>query len=114
ASAELRSEPWIVAQIGQALLGALAPWTAFADNYDRIRDKIGEVIPAFASFNERVRTADGFQLPNSARDGTLSGVGGRARFTVWPLPDLAIRPGRLRMMTFRSHDQYNTTIYALD
>ena len=23
-------------------------------------------------------------------------------------------PGRLRLMTLRSHDQYNTTIYGLD
>jgi anaerobic selenocysteine-containing dehydrogenase len=29
-------------------------------------------------------------------------------------PDLRMPPGRLRMMTIRSHDQYNTTIYGLD
>jgi len=28
-------------------------------------------------------------------------------------PDLTLPPGRLRMMTIRSHDQYNTTIYGL-
>ena len=30
------------------------------------------------------------------------------------IPELALAPGRLRMMTVRSHDQYNTTIYGLD
>jgi anaerobic selenocysteine-containing dehydrogenase len=33
---------------------------------------------------------------------------------VSPLPDLAMPPGRLRLMTMRSHDMYNTTIYGLD
>ena len=70
-------------------------------------------MPGFADYNARVR-AGGFQLPNSARDGSLSAVGGRARFTVAPLPDLALPAGRLRMMTLRSHDQFNTTIYGLD
>ena len=114
ASAELRSEPWIVAALAQALIGSRVPWLELAADYDRIRDRIAQVISAFANFNERVRTDEGFLLPSSARDGTFSAVGGHARFTVRALPDLAIPPGRLRMMTLRSHDQYNTTIYGLD
>jgi molybdopterin-dependent oxidoreductase alpha subunit len=114
ASAELRSEPWIVASLGQALLGDRVPWLELATDYDLIRDKISEVVPGFERFNERVRTPDGFQLPNTGRDGTFANVGGRARFTVAELPDLSLPPGRLRMMTIRSHDQYNTTIYGLD
>jgi molybdopterin-dependent oxidoreductase alpha subunit len=114
ASPELRSEPWIVAALAEAIVGPRVPWLELAADYDRIRDRIAQVIPAFVNFNERVRTDDGFLLPSSARDGTFSAVGGHARFTVWPLPDLAIPRGRLRMMTMRSHDQYNTTIYGLD
>ena len=30
------------------------------------------------------------------------------------MPRLALAPGQLLMMTIRSHDQYNTTIYGLD
>jgi anaerobic selenocysteine-containing dehydrogenase len=114
ASPELRSEPAIVCALAEALLGPVAPWRDFAADYDQIRDRIARVIPGFAEFNARVRTPDGFQLPNSARDGTFANVAGRARFTVSPLPDLSLPPGRLRMMTLRSHDQYNTTIYGLD
>lgn len=114
ASEHLRSEPAIIAAIGEALLPGRAPWTELAASYDLIRDKISQVVLGFASFNERVRQPDGFQLPNTARDGSFANVGGRARFTVSPLPDLALPPGRLRMMTMRSHDQYNTTIYGLD
>lgn len=114
ASPELRSEPAIVCGLGEALLPGAAPWREFAKDYDKIRDKIAEVVAGCERYNERVRAPDGFQLPNSARDGTFANVGGRARFTVSPLPDLALPPGRLRMMTVRSHDQYNTTIYGLD
>ncbi len=114
ASEHLRSEPWIVAEIGQALIGDRVAWREMAADYDKVRDKISQVVLGFDQFNERVRTPNGFQLPNGARDGTFSNVGGRARFTVSPLPELKLPPGRLRMMTIRSHDQYNTTIYGLD
>jgi anaerobic selenocysteine-containing dehydrogenase len=112
ASDELRSEPAIVAGLARALLGERLPWDELVGDYDRIRDIISLVVPGFADFNERVRTPDGFQLGNSGRERTF--VAGRARFTVATPPDLALPPGRLRMMTMRSHDQYNTTIYGLD
>ncbi len=114
ASDELRSEPAIVAALGEALIGDRVAWRELAANYDRIRDKIAVVVDGCADYNARVRSPDGFQLPSSARDGSFSKVGGRARFTVSALPDLQLPPGRLRMMTIRSHDQYNTTIYGLD
>jgi molybdopterin-dependent oxidoreductase alpha subunit len=114
ASTELRSEPWIVASLGRALLGDVVAWDQLAADYDRIRELIARVVPGFTDFNARVRTPDGFQLPNVARDRSFASIGGRARFTVATLPDLSLPPGRLRMMTIRSHDQYNTTVYGLD
>jgi molybdopterin-dependent oxidoreductase alpha subunit len=115
ASDQLRSEPAIIAGLADALLGSdRVPWLELAADYDRVRDHIAAIIPGFDRFNERVRTPDGFQLPNTGRDGTFKNLGGRARFTVSPLPDLHMPPGRLRLMTIRSHDQYNTTIYGLD
>jgi molybdopterin-dependent oxidoreductase alpha subunit len=120
ASDQLRSEPAIVAALAEALFddqalpGAQVPWRELAVDYDKIRDKIARVVLGFSDFNARVRAPDGFQLPNTARDGSFANVAGRARFTVAPLPDLSLPPGRLRMMTMRSHDQYNTTIYGLD
>ncbi|HVK86602.1 MAG TPA: FdhF/YdeP family oxidoreductase [Kofleriaceae bacterium] len=114
ASPELRSEPAIVASLGHALLGDVVPWSELAADYDRIRELVARVVPGFTDFNTRVRTPDGFQLPNVARDRSFASIGGRARFTVAALPDLSLPPGRLRMMTIRSHDQYNTTIYGLD
>ncbi|MBA3818547.1 MAG: FdhF/YdeP family oxidoreductase, partial [Deltaproteobacteria bacterium] len=114
ASEQLRSEPAIVAMLGAALLGDRLPWDELAGDYDQIRELIARVLPDFADFNTRVRTPEGFQLGNVGRDRTFAPLGGRARFTVSTPPDLTLPPGRLRMMTIRSHDQYNTTIYGLD
>jgi molybdopterin-dependent oxidoreductase alpha subunit len=118
ASAELRSEVAIVCGLGDALLGAKLPWDALAADHDRVRDLIAKVVPGCADYNARVRAPSGFQLPNTARDVTapdfLGAVGGRAKLTVSTPPDLTMPPGRLRLMTLRSHDQYNTTVYGLD
>ena len=111
-STELRSEPAITCAIGKALFPDRVAWDELAADYDRIRDHIARVVPGFEDFNARVRQPDGFQLPNAARDRTF--IAGRAKFSIATPPDLALPPGRLRMMTVRSHDQYNTTIYGLD
>ena len=37
-----------------------------------------------------------------------------AKFTVNPAPDLTLPEGAFRMMTMRTHDQYNTTVYGSD
>ena len=113
-SAELRSEPAIIAGLGQALLGDVVPWAALAADYDKIRDLIARVVPGFTEFNARVAAPGGFQLPNAARDRSFASIGGRAKFAVADPPELTLPPGRLRMMTIRSHDQYNTTIYGHD
>jgi molybdopterin-dependent oxidoreductase alpha subunit len=116
ASAELRSEPWIVAELAMAALpgGGGIEWHELVANYDRIREAIEAVVPGFEDYNQRVRGERGFRLPNGARDLDFAGCGGAARFTVHAVPDLGLPPGRLRLMTMRSHDQFNTTIYGLD
>jgi molybdopterin-dependent oxidoreductase alpha subunit len=119
ASEHLLSEPAIVAGMARATFAAGTPgariaWDELVADYDRIRARIEAVLPAFADYNARVRTAHGFRLPNSARERDFAAVGGKARFTVHEIPDLTVPPGRLRMMTIRSHDQYNTTVYGLD
>jgi anaerobic selenocysteine-containing dehydrogenase len=84
------------------------------DDYDRIRDAIERVIPGFQRYNERVREPDGFALPNAPRTGTFPLPDGRAHFTVHPLPALTLGEDQFLMMTIRSHDQFNTTIYGLN
>ncbi len=114
ASPMLRSEPAIVCDLGRALLGDVLPWEELAGDYARIRALIADVVPGFERFDERVRDPAGFTLPSTARRRDFTAVGGRAKFTISTPPDLTLPPGRLRMMTIRSHDQYNTTVYGLD
>jgi molybdopterin-dependent oxidoreductase alpha subunit len=116
ASEHLRSEPDIVAGVARAVLGdrSRVDWQELAGDYDRIRERISRVIPGFDGFNRRVREPGGFYLPNGPREGRFTTPDGKARFTVHPLPHIELGPGQLLMMTIRSHDQYNTTLYGLD
>lgn len=116
-SEHLLSEPVIVARMAQATLGDDhgVDWRAMAEDYDVIRDHISRVIPGFEDFNARVRTKNGFVLPNPPRDTRTFGTDiGKARFTVSPLEYLQAPEGHLILQTVRSHDQYNTTFYGLD
>ncbi|WP_416416799.1 FdhF/YdeP family oxidoreductase [Paenarthrobacter aromaticivorans] len=116
-SEHLLSEPVIVARMAQATLGDDhgVDWRAMAEDYDVIRDHISRVIPGFEDFNARVRTKNGFVLPNPPRDTrTFATDIGKARFSVSPLEYLEAPEGHLILQTVRSHDQYNTTFYGLD
>ncbi|MDD5262628.1 MAG: FdhF/YdeP family oxidoreductase [Methylacidiphilales bacterium] len=115
ASAHLLSEPAIIARLARATLceRGTVDWESLAGNYDRIRDSIERVVPGFERYNERIRLGV-FHLPNPARDERRFGKGGRAKFTVHPIPVHTLAPGQFMMMTMRSHDQFNTTIYGLD
>ena len=115
ASEFLKSEPAIVAELAQALFGESGlNWRAFAENYDSIRARIERVLPGFDSFNERVRTPEGFYLPNGARERQWKTANGKANFSVHRIETLQLEADELLMMTVRSHDQYNTTIYGMD
>jgi molybdopterin-dependent oxidoreductase alpha subunit len=90
------------------------PWAEFEDNYDSIRERIERVVPGFADYNRRVRTGP-FYLPNPPRDGRVWRTRtGKANFTVAPIPGGVTGPGEYLMMTIRTHDQFNTTVYGLD
>ncbi len=116
ASEHLLSEPVIVARLAAAVLGARSsvPWLSLAEDYDRIRESIARVIPGFDDFNRRVREPGGFALPNGPREGRFTTASGKAHFTVHALTRIALEPGQLLMMTIRTHDQFNTTVYGLD
>jgi molybdopterin-dependent oxidoreductase alpha subunit len=116
ASEHLLSEPVIVARLAAAVLGerSKVQWSWLVEDYDRVRECISRVIPGFEDFNRRVREPRGFALPNGPREGRFTTASGKAHFTVHPLPRLELVPGQLLMMTIRTHDQFNTTVYGLD
>jgi molybdopterin-dependent oxidoreductase alpha subunit len=116
ASPHLLSEVAIVARLAAATLGSVfaVPWSDLAADYDRIRDRIARVIPGFENYNERVRKPGGFYLPNGPREGAFPTPTGKARFTAHPLYELRVEADQLVMMTIRTHDQFNTTVYGLE
>lgn len=112
-SEHLRSEPWIVAEMAKAVLGSRSKvdWNGMAANYDLIRDSIARVVQGFESYNERIRNAGGFFLPNPPRQRRFNTADGKAKFVASKLERRNIPAGRLLLTTIRSHNQFNTTVY---
>ncbi len=115
-SDEVRSEPAIVAGIARAVFGDASntDWDAMRCNYDVIRERIADVVPGFDDFNARVSQSVGFVLPSGARTRAFETASGKAAFTKHPLHRLEIEADQYLLMTIRSHNQFNTTIYGLD
>lgn len=112
ASSQLRSEIAIVCDLASRLLDA--DWSLYKRNYDKIRSEIEAVVPGFSDFNRRVRHPSGFALPILPRQGIFPTADGKAHFSALISPDLRLPAGHFYMMTIRSHDQFNTTIYGND
>ncbi len=114
-SAEARSEPWIVAQLAHATLGEGAvAWEKLGDDYDAIRDLIEKSIEGFEQFNVRARAPGGFVLVNAARERQWNTASQKVELTLQPVPRHALGEDELLMMSLRSHDQFNTTVYELN
>ncbi|QUS36999.1 FdhF/YdeP family oxidoreductase [Falsirhodobacter algicola] len=121
ASEHLKSEIAIVAGIAEATVGTgVLDWAALAEDHDEIRAMIARVLPSFDDYNTRVRQPRGFWLRNPASEREWRTPTGRANFGADPLPhrtewqEAQAGQGAFVLQTFRSHDQYNTTIYGMD
>ena len=118
ASPHLKSEPAIVAGIARALLpeNPHVDWQAWVDDYSRVRDAIAEAYPHFfANFNERLKTPGGFWKGNKAAERVWQTPSGKAEFLVpssLNATGFGEADGRFRLVTVRSNDQFNTTIYG--
>ncbi len=118
ASEHLKSELAIVCAMAKATLppNPKAKWDDWTADYGLVRDLIEETYPEmFADFNDRVFTPGGFYKGNAARERIWKTESGKAEFTVpGTLSAIGVgdTPGRWRLMTLRSNDQFNTTIYG--
>ncbi len=119
ASEHLKSELEIVAGLAKATLppNPKVKWDEWVGDYGLVRDLIAETYPdEFHDFNARMFTPGGFYRGNAARERIWKTKSGKAEFTV---PDTLTSigfedaPGRYRLLTMRSNDQFNTTIYGL-
>ena len=118
ASPALRSEAAIVAGLSLATLptNANVPWQAWVDDYGLIRDAIEKTYPnIFANYNKRLFTPGGFYKGNKARERVFETGSSKAEFAVPKHLDaagFANEPGLFRLITLRSNDQFNTTVYG--
>lgn len=120
ASPHLRSEPAIVAGIAKATLAPnpRVPWDQWVGDYSLVREEIAKALPHFFDrFNERMREPGGFWKGNKAAEREWDTPSGKAEFVI---PDVlnatgfTDAEGRFRLLTIRSNDQFNTTIYGYD
>ncbi|MCP1169995.1 FdhF/YdeP family oxidoreductase [Limimaricola litoreus] len=120
ASKMLRSEPFIVAGIAKATLepNPKVKWDDWVGDYALVRDLIEETYPdKFERFNERLFQPGGFYKGNPARERTWKTETGKAIFTApETLSALGQVPGEdsYTLVTVRSNDQFNTTIYGFN
>ena len=117
ASKNLLSEPSIVCNLGEKLDldidASKIIWNQLSENYDLIRNLIEATIPGFNDYNNRVRIKEGFYLPNPPKDNRIFNTdSGLANFRCNKLDLISADKNEFIMMTIRSHDQYNTTVYS--
>ena len=118
ASRHLMSETAIIASIAKAALppNPRVKWNEWAADYARIRDLIEATYPdQFADFNDRMTEPGGFYRGNSARERNWKTDSGKAEFTLpADLSALGGDPvdGAFTLVTLRSNDQFNTTVYG--
>jgi molybdopterin-dependent oxidoreductase alpha subunit len=120
ASRHLISEVRLVAEIAKATLAPkpTLPWDDWVADYSRVRAAIGETYPeTFFDYDRRMWQPGGFHRSLPARDRVWKTKTGKANFvTPRGLDEDADMPESghdvLRMMTLRSNDQFNTTVYG--
>jgi molybdopterin-dependent oxidoreductase alpha subunit len=115
-SENLLSEVAVVCGIANATLNEKSKvnYLQYKDDYNLVRDDIAEVVDGFTDYNKKLKQPAGFYLPNGARVRQFKTKTGKANFTKNKLPEWKLKENELMMMTIRSHDQFNTTIYGLN
>jgi molybdopterin-dependent oxidoreductase alpha subunit len=122
ASKELLSEPKIVVELAKALVPgrSTVPWDEWVADYAKVRDAIERAYPDdFRDFNARFTSPGGFHRDIGATKREWRTETGKANFLVPESfdvdPDIdTTRDDVLKLITLRSNDQFNTTIYGYD
>ncbi len=115
-SEHLKSEPEIIGGIANAYFKNDHPvsWKELGDDYDLIRQKMSETLKGFEQVQEASK-GTGYYLPNNVRNLDFSKLdNGKAQFSTCKLAEHVLKQDEFILMTIRSHDQFNTTIYGLN
>ncbi len=116
ASDDIKSEPELIAELAHTYFKGNHPvdWKAMGEDYELIRASIDKVAKGFMNTTERSKGI-GYYLPNNVRELDFSMLpNGKAQLTMNSLPDHQLAKNEYLLMTIRSHDQFNTTVYGLD
>ncbi len=115
ASAHIRSEPEIIGMLAHTYFQGKhpLPWKELAYDYEKIRSLIDKTVKGFKDTSARSK-GHGYYLPNNVRERDFGKLpNGKAQLTLNQLPEVVLEKDELLLMTIRSHDQFNTTIYGL-
>ena len=116
ASDQLKSEPELIASLADTYFKGdhAVDWKLLGSDYSKIREMIDKVAKGFEKTESRAEGV-GYYLPNNVRERDFSKLpGGKARITINKLPEHKLKADEFMLMTIRSHDQFNTTIYGMD
>ncbi len=114
---QLLGEPSIIARLALEICPPsphTPPWSKWVHDYEAIRDGIAKVVPGFERYNQRLAAPGGFELPNGPRERNFTTEDGYAHFIASEISRIQLKEGELLLMTVRSHDQFNTTVYSND
>jgi molybdopterin-dependent oxidoreductase alpha subunit len=118
ASPHLKSETAIVCGLAKATSPEhpLQRWDEWTGDYRKIRALIAKTFPdQFHDMEARMNQAGGFYRGNAAHERIWKTPSGKAEFTTPTTLDateLEAKPGRYKLITVRSNDQFNTTVYG--
>ncbi|SFJ44158.1 FdhF/YdeP family oxidoreductase [Methylobacterium brachiatum] len=122
ASPHLISEIRLICELAQKVLdpNPRVRWDAYKQDYAEIRKEIGHTLPdSFWDYERRMWEPGGFQRDMPVKRREWCTDTGRANFVTPNALDEdadmpAIGHDVLRLMTLRSNDQFNTTVYGYD
>lgn len=116
ASDHIKSEPEIIALLAHTYFRGnhSMNWYELGQDYNLIRKLIDKTVKGFENTSEQSK-GFGYYLPNNVRTRDFRMLpNGMAQLSITKLPDHQLEPDELLLMTIRSHDQFNTTIYGLN
>ena len=95
-------------------------WDAWVDDYERIREAIAQTYPeTFTGMSRRMWQPGGFHRPLGARNRKWNTGTGKANFIAPPslatdIDTATEQRDIVQLITLRSNDQFNTTVYGYD
>jgi molybdopterin-dependent oxidoreductase alpha subunit len=115
-SPNLKSEVSIVAEMAAAVLsgGPRIDWYRLGKERPFLRQTMYQVIPAFQGLCEVETRPVEVLLDNPLRQRKFRTADGKAQFSQSELNRVDVEQDELLLMTVRSHDQFNTTIFGLN